>query len=161
MALPIYAPDRLGTNARAKPEEAIARLDNETKPQIKGLVSIQKWIASPDAQYPYAIQVTFQAQSRVSPFTVRIKTDKPTKMNGAFGGKVPGIIAQERSEPASLVSSDHWLKTLSPAMTPAHPFVVTLLCKTQFHILSIVSGLVFLERAQTREAGKPKARRRI
>ncbi|MGO8696772.1 MAG: hypothetical protein ACLQVY_03505 [Limisphaerales bacterium] len=147
MALPIDAPGGQGANAPAKPGDVIAQHDGETKPRIKGLVSIQKGIASPDAQYPYAIQVTFQAPSRVSPFTVRIKTDKPTKMNGVFGGKVPGIIAQERSEPVSQTSSDHWLRTISPAVTPAHPFVVTLLCKTQFHILSIVSEIVFLERS--------------
>jgi hypothetical protein len=88
---------------------------------------------------------------------VRIKTDKPTKMNCAFAGKVPGLIAQERSEPAFQISSDHWLRTLSPAVTPAHPFVVTLLCKTPFHVLSIVSGLACMGRAQPRGAGKPKA----
>jgi hypothetical protein len=134
--VPIREPGRSDTNALPKPPENLVVLQGVAKKShIKGVTLIEQQTSSPDAQYRYAIQITFQAQTNISPFMVFVTTDKPTKMTGRFGCRVTGVIEQERSEPDFVLSSNHWFKLTSPSVTPARPFVVRLLCSTEFQII--------------------------
>lgn len=135
-AFPIRKPASSETNALPAPKNLVVSQGGEKKSRVNGLILTERRIPSPETQYPYAIQIIFQAQTNISPFIVHLSTDKPTKMTDGFGIGVIGVISQERSEPPFVISSNHWFKMISPSVTPAHPFVVTLLCSTEFHIIS-------------------------
>ena len=123
--------DKLADARAARPVEL--RATPGMLPRAEGFsVSQPRQIASPNDEYPYALELTLTVQADVQPFGAAIKCSQ--QVSGNF--RIVGGGIQEMVHVGG-IDDVFRFSFRSPAVTPRTPVVVTLISAQAFDVLSV------------------------
>lgn len=105
------------------------------QPLVEGLTATYRQVPSTRTDLPFAIEVTIQVQTELSPFGVGIICDQP--ITGTYLFPSPVLMDVKEGYVIEAPGRSYSVTIGSPPMTPKTPLSITLFSKEAFHILKI------------------------
>lgn len=137
--------DKLADARESRPIEvkvpAGALTAKAPEPAIEGLSFTTRQVPSPEEKAPFALEITIQARTAVSPFGIGLVADRAL-VGGKFNVVGRGVLTDVGSGPLNGPNLQNAERTFgakaNEGISPSNPWVVTVWAKEAFKIVNMV-----------------------